>query len=67
MQPIGGYNQGYNNEGYNNQNAAGYEGQQQYDSPPGALPSYGGGNDGYYGQETGVAQPGNVYQPGGYK
>jgi hypothetical protein len=50
QQPIGGYNQAYNN--------------QQYDAPPGPPPTYGNaGYDGYYGQQSGVAQPANTYKP----
>jgi len=51
---------GYGNQGYNNGT--------QYAPPPGAPPQqqYGGSNDGYYGQQAGVAQPQNTYQ-GGYK
>jgi hypothetical protein len=42
-------------------------GNQQYGAPPGPPPQYGGdgnaGYDGYYGQQSGVAQPQNAYKP----
>jgi hypothetical protein len=54
--PLGGYNSGYGN------------GNQQYGPPPGPPPQYGNphgntGYDGYYGQQSGVAQPQNAYKP----
>lgn len=37
--------------------------QQEYAAPQGPPP----GNAGYYGQQSGVAQPGQTYQQGGFK
>ncbi|CAG8983066.1 hypothetical protein HYALB_00006094 [Hymenoscyphus albidus] len=63
LAPNGGYG-GYALPGqqYGQQQQNGY-GQQQYAPPPGAPPGYGqgGANEGYYGQQGGVVQPGNVY------
>ncbi|PMD25468.1 hypothetical protein NA56DRAFT_745251 [Hyaloscypha hepaticicola] len=54
--PLGGYNSGYGN------------GNQHYNPPSGPPPQYGNPNgntgyDGYYGQQSGVAQPQNAYKP----
>ncbi|PMD57368.1 uncharacterized protein K444DRAFT_615826 [Hyaloscypha bicolor E] len=52
--PLGGFNSGYGNE-------------QQYGAPLGPPPQYGSNTgadyDGYYGQQSGVAQPQNAYKP----
>ena len=54
--PLGGHTGGYGN------------GNQHYAPPPGPPPQYGNSNgntgyDGYYGQQSGVAQPQNAYKP----
>jgi hypothetical protein len=53
--PLGGYNAGYGAQPQ-------YENQTQYGAPPGPPPQY-GGNDGYYGQQSGVAHPQTAYKP----
>jgi len=45
---------------YYNQTQPQYEG--NYAPPAGAPPNYGGQNE-YYGQQNGIAQPQNAYQP----
>jgi len=76
--PMANTNTGYdNNPGYNNNGAAhagntgynngpAYGGQAQYAPPNNPPPQqYGGGNEGYYGQQNGVAQPQGAYMKWG--